>query len=169
MSYPCLSSSIRLRHDLKTPGLANIAATTLNLLGFEAPPRYDVARDRLRPRRALRCRREMRTALVVGIIATACATPPSSRVEVNAYGDGCFERAPGEVFVEMAWASLRMKKRELTFEVAKCVRSAPPAYRGSVHAHVDDNGAVERIGGIGPAVTDPAVTDPAVTDPAAGG
>ena len=45
----------------------------------------------------------------------------------------------------MAWASLRMKKRELTFEVAKCVRSAPPAYRGSVHAHVDDKGAVELI------------------------
>jgi 2,3-bisphosphoglycerate-independent phosphoglycerate mutase len=31
----------RLRQDLATPGLSNVAATILNLLGFEAPADYD--------------------------------------------------------------------------------------------------------------------------------
>jgi 2,3-bisphosphoglycerate-independent phosphoglycerate mutase len=31
----------RLRTDLAAPGLSNLAATVLNLLGFEAPDDYD--------------------------------------------------------------------------------------------------------------------------------
>ena len=31
----------RLRQDLPAPGLSNVAATVLNLLGFEAPADYD--------------------------------------------------------------------------------------------------------------------------------
>jgi 2,3-bisphosphoglycerate-independent phosphoglycerate mutase len=38
---PGLSAGIRLRTDLKTPGLANVAATIMNLLGFEAPAEYE--------------------------------------------------------------------------------------------------------------------------------
>ncbi len=38
---PGLPTSVRLRHDLKTPGLANVAATVMNLLGFEAPSIYE--------------------------------------------------------------------------------------------------------------------------------
>jgi 2,3-bisphosphoglycerate-independent phosphoglycerate mutase len=34
-------ASVRLRTDLKAPGLSNVAATVLNLLGFEAPNDYD--------------------------------------------------------------------------------------------------------------------------------
>ena len=33
--------SYQLRRDLEAPGLSNIAATVLNLLGFEAPEDYD--------------------------------------------------------------------------------------------------------------------------------
>jgi 2,3-bisphosphoglycerate-independent phosphoglycerate mutase len=33
----------RLRQDLTTPGLSNVAATILNLLGFEAPADYDAS------------------------------------------------------------------------------------------------------------------------------
>jgi 2,3-bisphosphoglycerate-independent phosphoglycerate mutase len=33
--------SYRLRSDLFAPGLSNVAATVLNLLGFEAPEDYD--------------------------------------------------------------------------------------------------------------------------------
>ena len=33
----------RLRADLGTPGLSNLAATVLNLLGFEAPADYDAS------------------------------------------------------------------------------------------------------------------------------
>lgn len=36
-----LAQSVRVRHDLKTPGLANVAATVINLLGFEAPLGYE--------------------------------------------------------------------------------------------------------------------------------
>jgi 2,3-bisphosphoglycerate-independent phosphoglycerate mutase len=38
---PGLSPTLRLRRDLPTPGLANIAATVMNLLGFEAPAGYE--------------------------------------------------------------------------------------------------------------------------------
>ncbi|MGZ4960395.1 MAG: hypothetical protein ACXV7J_14160 [Methylomonas sp.] len=31
----------KLRQDLPAPGLSNLAATVLNLLGFEAPEGYD--------------------------------------------------------------------------------------------------------------------------------
>lgn len=34
-------AAYRLRHDLAVPGLSNVAATILNLLGFEAPVDYD--------------------------------------------------------------------------------------------------------------------------------
>ncbi|HEY5961936.1 MAG TPA: 2,3-bisphosphoglycerate-independent phosphoglycerate mutase [Polyangiaceae bacterium] len=37
------SSNCRLRADLKAPGLSNLAATVLNLLGFEAPADYDAS------------------------------------------------------------------------------------------------------------------------------
>ena len=33
----------RLRTDLAAPGLSNVAATVLNLLGFEAPADYDAS------------------------------------------------------------------------------------------------------------------------------
>jgi 2,3-bisphosphoglycerate-independent phosphoglycerate mutase len=36
-----------VRGDLKTPGLANIAATLLNVLGFEAPRDYEPSLLRL--------------------------------------------------------------------------------------------------------------------------
>lgn len=36
-----LAQSVRVRSDLKTPGLANVAATVINLLGFEAPRDYE--------------------------------------------------------------------------------------------------------------------------------
>lgn len=38
---PGLLPSVRLRKDLPTPGLANVAATVMNLLGFEAPSFYE--------------------------------------------------------------------------------------------------------------------------------
>ncbi len=38
---PGLDDDVRLREDLKTPGLANIAATLLELLGFSAPAGYE--------------------------------------------------------------------------------------------------------------------------------
>ena len=36
-----LSAGVRLRDDLPTPGLANVAATVMNLLGFVAPDDYE--------------------------------------------------------------------------------------------------------------------------------
>eukprot|EP00252_Welwitschia_mirabilis_P006071 TRINITY_DN1676_c0_g1_i1.p1 TRINITY_DN1676_c0_g1~~TRINITY_DN1676_c0_g1_i1.p1 ORF type:complete len:591 (+),score=127.44 TRINITY_DN1676_c0_g1_i1:240-1775(+) len=38
---PGLTKGVRFRSDLKEPGLANVAATMINLLGFEAPPDYE--------------------------------------------------------------------------------------------------------------------------------
>ena len=38
---PALSSSTTLRTDLKTPGLANVAATVMELLGFTPPSDYE--------------------------------------------------------------------------------------------------------------------------------
>ncbi|MDP2341047.1 MAG: 2,3-bisphosphoglycerate-independent phosphoglycerate mutase [Deltaproteobacteria bacterium] len=38
---PGLDARVGLRGDLQTPGLANIAATVMNLLGFEAPKDYE--------------------------------------------------------------------------------------------------------------------------------
>ena len=38
---PGLAASVRLRTDLTTPGLANIAATVMNLLGYAAPADYE--------------------------------------------------------------------------------------------------------------------------------
>jgi 2,3-bisphosphoglycerate-independent phosphoglycerate mutase len=37
---PALAPATKLRSDLANPGLANVAATVLHLLGFEAPPGY---------------------------------------------------------------------------------------------------------------------------------
>jgi 2,3-bisphosphoglycerate-independent phosphoglycerate mutase len=36
-----LEPTYKLRQDLQAPGLSNIAATVLNLLGYEAPADYD--------------------------------------------------------------------------------------------------------------------------------
>jgi 2,3-bisphosphoglycerate-independent phosphoglycerate mutase len=36
-----LEPTYKLRQDLPAPGLSNIAATVLNLLGYEAPADYD--------------------------------------------------------------------------------------------------------------------------------
>uniref|UniRef100_A0A0D6R7Z3 phosphoglycerate mutase (2,3-diphosphoglycerate-independent) n=1 Tax=Araucaria cunninghamii TaxID=56994 RepID=A0A0D6R7Z3_ARACU len=38
---PGLKEGVRFRNDLKQPGLANVAATLMNLLGFEAPSDYE--------------------------------------------------------------------------------------------------------------------------------
>ncbi|KAH9308933.1 hypothetical protein KI387_036844, partial [Taxus chinensis] len=38
---PGLKEGVRFRNDLKQPGLANVAATMMNLLGFEAPSDYE--------------------------------------------------------------------------------------------------------------------------------
>jgi 2,3-bisphosphoglycerate-independent phosphoglycerate mutase len=38
---PGLPKNVRFRKDLPEAGLANVAATTLNLLGFQAPPDYE--------------------------------------------------------------------------------------------------------------------------------
>lgn len=38
---PGLKQGVRFRNDLKQPGLANVAATMINLLGFEAPIDYE--------------------------------------------------------------------------------------------------------------------------------
>ncbi|XP_018493571.1 probable 2,3-bisphosphoglycerate-independent phosphoglycerate mutase 2 [Raphanus sativus] len=38
---PGLSAGVRFRQDLDTPGLANVAATVMNLHGFVAPPDYE--------------------------------------------------------------------------------------------------------------------------------
>lgn len=38
---PGLSSGVKFRNDLQTPGLANVAATVMNLHGFEAPSDYE--------------------------------------------------------------------------------------------------------------------------------
>jgi 2,3-bisphosphoglycerate-independent phosphoglycerate mutase len=38
---PGLAPSVHLRKDLVTPGLANVAATVMNLLGYEAPAGYE--------------------------------------------------------------------------------------------------------------------------------
>jgi 2,3-bisphosphoglycerate-independent phosphoglycerate mutase len=38
---PALSSETVLRHDVTTPGLANVAATVIELLGFVPPPDYE--------------------------------------------------------------------------------------------------------------------------------
>lgn len=41
LSGPGLPASLRLRGDLPSPGLANIAATLMNLLGYQAPADYE--------------------------------------------------------------------------------------------------------------------------------
>lgn len=41
LTGPGLSVSVRLRSDVPSPGLANIAATVMNLLGFAAPADYE--------------------------------------------------------------------------------------------------------------------------------
>ncbi len=41
LAGPGLLPSVRLRKDLAVPGLANVAATVLNLLGFQAPEGYE--------------------------------------------------------------------------------------------------------------------------------
>ncbi|GLJ37038.1 hypothetical protein SUGI_0750480 [Cryptomeria japonica] len=38
---PGLKEGVRFRNDLKQPGLANVAATMINLMGFEAPSDYE--------------------------------------------------------------------------------------------------------------------------------
>ena len=38
---PGLPKDAKFRTDLKTPGLANVGPTILNLLGFEAPPHME--------------------------------------------------------------------------------------------------------------------------------
>lgn len=38
---PGLSAGVRFRLDLDTPGLANVAATVMNLHGFVAPGDYE--------------------------------------------------------------------------------------------------------------------------------
>lgn len=38
---PGLSAGVRFRQDLDTPGLANVAATVMNLHGFVAPSDYE--------------------------------------------------------------------------------------------------------------------------------
>lgn len=38
---PGLHSGVRFRNDVQTPGLANVAATVMNLHGFEAPADYE--------------------------------------------------------------------------------------------------------------------------------
>lgn len=41
LTGPGVPSTVRLRKDLATPGLANVAATVMNLLGYEAPSSYE--------------------------------------------------------------------------------------------------------------------------------
>lgn len=38
---PGLAPNVRFRNDLPNGGLANVAATAMNLHGFEAPPDYE--------------------------------------------------------------------------------------------------------------------------------
>jgi 2,3-bisphosphoglycerate-independent phosphoglycerate mutase len=38
---PGLTSGVQFRNDLPRAGLANVAATMMNLLGFEAPSDYE--------------------------------------------------------------------------------------------------------------------------------
>jgi 2,3-bisphosphoglycerate-independent phosphoglycerate mutase len=38
---PGLKEGLRFRSDLQQPGLANVASTIINLLGFEAPSDYE--------------------------------------------------------------------------------------------------------------------------------
>lgn len=38
---PGLPPEVRFRQDLASAGLANVAATVMNLLGFEAPSNYE--------------------------------------------------------------------------------------------------------------------------------
>lgn len=38
---PGLAPGVRFRQDLPRAGLANVAATVMNLLGFEAPSDYE--------------------------------------------------------------------------------------------------------------------------------
>ena len=38
-----VAPAYRLRQDVEAPGLSNIAATVLNLLGYEAPEDYDAS------------------------------------------------------------------------------------------------------------------------------
>jgi len=38
---PGLSSGVRFRNDVPSGGLANVAATVINLHGFEAPSDYE--------------------------------------------------------------------------------------------------------------------------------
>lgn len=38
---PGLSAGVRFRQDIETPGLANVAATVMNLHGFVAPNDYE--------------------------------------------------------------------------------------------------------------------------------
>ncbi|MCI18652.1 23-bisphosphoglycerate-independent phosphoglycerate mutase, partial [Trifolium medium] len=38
---PGLASGVRFRNDVPTGGLANVAATVMNLHGFEAPSDYE--------------------------------------------------------------------------------------------------------------------------------
>jgi 2,3-bisphosphoglycerate-independent phosphoglycerate mutase len=39
---PGFMAGVRFRTDLQTPGLANVAATVMNLHGFEAPSDYEL-------------------------------------------------------------------------------------------------------------------------------
>lgn len=41
---PGLASGVRFRKDLPNAGLANVAATVMNLHGFEAPDHYEPTR-----------------------------------------------------------------------------------------------------------------------------
>jgi len=38
---PGLHPGVKFRTDIQTPGLANVAATVMNLHGFEAPADYE--------------------------------------------------------------------------------------------------------------------------------
>lgn len=40
---PGLSAGVRFRSDVPTGGLANVAATVINLHGFEAPSDYETS------------------------------------------------------------------------------------------------------------------------------